>query len=58
MIERGDYEFMNRFDANNASEREKILSNPTEKFEVGGILPHIFRVLFYFLILNRNSLSV
>lgn len=37
MIERADYEFMNRFDANNASEREKILSNPTEKFEVGGI---------------------
>jgi len=33
MIERADYEFMNRFDANNASEREKILSNPTEKFE-------------------------
>lgn len=34
MIERADYEFMNRFDSNNISEREKILNHPTEKYEV------------------------
>lgn len=33
-MERADYEFMNRFDSNNAAEREKILTHPTEKFEV------------------------
>lgn len=33
MIDKQDYEFMNRFDSNNATEREKILSHPTEKLD-------------------------
>lgn len=34
MIERADYEFMNKFDSNNSNERDKILNHPTEKYEV------------------------
>ena len=34
MIDKNDYEFMNRFDSNNPAEREKILTHPTEKVEV------------------------
>lgn len=33
MIDKSDYEFINRFDSNSAAEREKILSNPNEKIE-------------------------
>ncbi|CAF1123620.1 unnamed protein product, partial [Brachionus calyciflorus] len=33
MIDKQDYELINRFDSNNASEREKILTHPTEKLE-------------------------
>jgi len=33
MIEKEDYEFIVRFDTNNAAEREKILTNPNEKLE-------------------------
>jgi hypothetical protein len=38
MIEKNDYEMIVRFDCNNANEREKILSNPTEKLEVKYLL--------------------
>lgn len=34
MIDKTDYEFINRFDSNNSIEREKILTHPTEKIEV------------------------
>ena len=34
MIDKSDYEFINRFDSNNANERERILSSPEEKIEV------------------------
>lgn len=34
MIDKNDYEFINRFDSNNAAERERILSNPNERIEV------------------------
>lgn len=34
MIDKEDYEFMVRYDCNNANEREKILTNPNEKLEV------------------------
>lgn len=33
MIDKDDYEFIVRFDCNNAAEREKILTNPNEKLE-------------------------
>jgi len=33
MIDKNDYEFIVRFDSNNAAERERILSSPTEKLE-------------------------
>lgn len=33
MIDKEDYEFMVRYDCNNANEREKILTNPNEKLE-------------------------
>jgi V-type H+-transporting ATPase subunit H len=33
MIDKEDYDFIVRFDCNNASEREKILTNPNEKLE-------------------------
>ena len=38
MIEKEDYEFIVRFDTNNAAEREKILTNPNEKLEVNLLL--------------------
>jgi hypothetical protein len=34
MIDKTDYEFINRFDTNNVIEREKILNHPTERIEV------------------------
>lgn len=43
MIERGDYEFMNRFDTNNPGDREKILAHPTEKYEVGNCFSYVFK---------------
>lgn len=33
MIDKEDFEFINRFDSNNTAERERILSSPTEKIE-------------------------
>lgn len=33
MIDKEDYDFISRFDCNNAAERERILSNPNEKLE-------------------------
>ncbi len=33
MIDKEDYEFIVRYDCNNASEREKILTNPNEKLD-------------------------
>lgn len=33
MIDKEDYDFIVRFDCNNAAEREKILTNPNEKLE-------------------------
>ena len=34
MIEKEDYDLINKFDSNNPVERERILSNPTERVEV------------------------
>ena len=34
MIDKADYEFINRFDSNNPVEREKILNHPTERIDV------------------------
>ncbi len=34
MIDKNDYEFIVKFDCNNASERERILTSPNEKLEV------------------------
>lgn len=34
MIDKNDYEIINRFDSNNPAEREKILNNATEKIDV------------------------
>ncbi len=33
MIDKEDFEFINRFDSNNSAERERILSSPAEKIE-------------------------
>ena len=36
MIDKSDYEFIVRFDCNNPTERDRILTNPNEKLEVLG----------------------
>ena len=44
MIDKTDYEFINRFDSNNPVEREKILTHPSERIEVK------FKFLFFYLV--------
>ena len=50
MIDKTDYEYINRLDSNNQAERERLLSSPNEKVEVyifiypSNTITHIFDV--------------